>query len=44
MLSEFPLLGALAGKVRIVVDADLCHRMDTPVAGAVNGFPGEVYL
>ena len=43
VLSEFPLLGALAGEIRIIADADLCRRMDIPVA-AVNGFLGEMYL
>jgi predicted metal-dependent peptidase len=43
VLSEFPLLGALAGEIRIIADAELCRRMDIPVA-AINGFLGEMYL
>jgi len=43
VLSEFPLLGALAGEIRIIADAELCERMDIPIA-AVNGFLGEMYL
>ena len=43
VLTEFPLLGALAGEVKIIADAELCRRMDIPVA-AVNGFLGEMYL
>lgn len=43
VLSEFPLLGALAGEIRIIADAELCRRMDIPIA-AINGFLGEMYL
>ncbi len=43
VLSEFPLLGALAGEIRIIADADLCKRMNISVA-AINGFLGEMYL
>ena len=43
VLSEFPLLGALAGEIRIIADADLCRRMNIPIA-AINGFLGEMYI
>ena len=43
VLSEFPLLGALALELRVIADASLCERMDIPVA-AVSGYLGEMYL
>lgn len=43
IMTELPLLGALAAEIRVFADAKLCERMDIPVA-AVNGFLGEMYL
>jgi len=43
VLAEFPLLGALATEICVFADAELCERMDIPVA-AVNGYLGEMYL
>lgn len=43
VMNEFPLLGALAPQIRIIVDAQLCERMDISVA-AVDGYLGEMYF
>ncbi|MES2464335.1 MAG: peptidase [Armatimonadota bacterium] len=43
VLTEFPLLGALAIELRIVADAAVCDRMDIRIA-AVSGYLGEIYL
>jgi predicted metal-dependent peptidase len=43
VLNELPLLGAVATQVRIIADAQLCDRMDIPIA-AVDGFLGEMYF
>jgi predicted metal-dependent peptidase len=43
VMSEFPLLGALASEVRVYADAGLCDRMDVSIA-AVSGFLGEMYF
>ena len=43
VLSEMPLLGALASHITVIARADLCERMDISVA-AVNGDLMEMYF
>ena len=43
VMSELPLLGALASHITIIARADLCERMDIAIA-AVNGDLMEMYF
>ena len=43
VMSELPLLGALASHITIIARADLCERMDISIA-AVNGDLMEMYF
>jgi hypothetical protein len=43
VMSEMPLLGALAAHITVIARADLCERMDISVA-AVNGDLMEMYF
>jgi predicted metal-dependent peptidase len=43
VMSEMPLLGALASHITVIARADLCERMDISVA-AVNGDLMEMYF
>lgn len=43
VMSELPLLGALAAQFRVISNADLCDRMNIPVA-AVDAYLGEIYF
>jgi predicted metal-dependent peptidase len=43
VMTDLPLLGALAAQIKVVADARLCDRMDIRIA-AVNGFLGEMYF
>lgn len=43
VMSEFPLLGAMAAHMKIVASDAVCDRMDISVA-AVNPYLGEIYF